>query len=409
MAQSGAPKLDGPAIDPTTALMAPLSTAPDQAALSLEAPVTGDTSSSLARFESAAAPAPAAENINVLEFAARLQAEFGDDVRILDVGASAWDDSVLSESVSEVSSLASPDVRAGASLDLEIPVPEGVSAVMNETPDLAKPASRPPAFGPVKDFFAVNEVRSEKNLPDADGLPSMSPVMAPLAEVPVEFKEQAAEAAPKSEPVDVAVLAANRGNVDMPVAETAEAPAADKSERLENSSRHAAETVRKIQDAVRRTAVSDIGAMRLDLSSPETGNVEIAVRVDGDQQVDVRVMAASGELRDLLARELPQLKNALGEQNLNLRDMDVRSWTSGSGQQSPSDGFARQGGQDEWREAANRLSSGISGARSAATSSIDAIKGQMGRQALRAFRILDMTERSGATGSMVSGRIKVLV
>jgi len=140
--------------------------------------------------------------------------------------------------------------------------------------------------------------------------------------------------------------------------------------------------------------------MRLDLSSPETGNLEVAVRIDKDGQVDVRVMAGSGELRELVARELTQLKSALVEQNLNLREFTTREWTGAEAN------LANQG-RSQGFEDARQQDSSLAGATSIARNqaqSISALNEQMGRQALRSFRIVDLSDRSFGG----DGRIKVL-
>jgi flagellar hook-length control protein FliK len=185
-----------------------------------------------------------------------------------------------------------------------------------------------------------------------------------------------------------------------PAVEVAESPGAGKTERVEVNARLASETVRKIQDAVMRTSVNNIGAMRLDLSSPETGNLEVAVRLDNDGQVDVRVMAGSGELRDMISRELPQLRSALGEQNLSLRDFEAREW---AGQQDFR-GFAN--GRGDQRGDARDNGRGVTGAAGVNSRGvpIKALNDQMGRQALRSFRVVDLSDRS--LGG--PGRIKVL-
>jgi hypothetical protein len=336
-------------------------------------------------------------SLKILEFANRLEFEFSGDVRILDVGQSAWDQA-LEQSIS--GSDLTVDATQNGMSDMNTTV-DGVGL----SPEIQSAKIHGPFDGSSSDLTGVVSLSLKSSSEDLLG----------------DFFESRAKQEDLSTSSNVSeaskvVVPPTVTTADVHSANGSDVSVDAKAERIESNTRHAVETVRKIQDAVRRTAVSDIGAMRLDLSSPETGNLEVAVRVDKDQQVDVRVMAASGELRDLLAKELPQLKSSLGEQNLNLRDLDVRAWTGGQGDSAGQ--FGGQNRQDAWqneyndqlRQAAGRIASGLAGIsspRGAATSSIAAINGQLGRQALRSFKILDMTDRQ--PGDLVTpGRIKVL-
>ncbi|NDE14154.1 flagellar hook-length control protein FliK [bacterium] len=332
----------------------------------------------------------------------RLESEFGSNVKVTGLGARAWDEtndvdvaSMTGLSAPEVSVTESTATGFSATPELQTPV-EGLSSARKDNASHSdagsngekdQPAGRPLVNARFPEMEARNPEVSEQE-----------PRQAQQAE---QRTEQVA--APLSDALPLNPLVANDVQ---PAVEVAESPGTGKSERVEVNARHATETVRKIQDAVMRTSVNNIGAMRLDLSSPETGKLEIAVRLDQrDGNVDVRVMAGSDELRELISRELPQLKSALGEQNLNLRNFESREWSGQwagnasqwSGQQDFR-GFGNGRGNDS---AADRTRA--SGARSAGAQ-IQSVNEQLGRQALRSFRVVDLSDRS--VGG--AGRIKVL-
>jgi hypothetical protein len=302
---------------------------------------------------------------DLAEFKASLQAEFGDSVKVIGTGRAAWEEFGASAAFDN-------DVAAG--------------------------------FGDAVTFESMRA----PDLMDREGLMDRKNSQGENQPSGQEFKNESGDVARSADETEKALPESNLlSNIERGIAQdgikaadTADAPAQEKAERSEIKARHASDAFRKIQDAIRHTSVSNIGAMRLDLSSPEAGNLEVAVRIDKDGQVDVRVMAGSGELRELVARELTQLKSALSEQNLNLREFTTRAWTGAEGNlanQGRSQGFENDRHQD----------SSLAGATSSGRSpgqSIAALNEQMGRQALRSFRIVDLSDRS--LGG--DGRIKVL-
>jgi hypothetical protein len=302
---------------------------------------------------------------DLAEIKASLQAEFGDSVKVIGTGRAAWEEFGASAAFDN-------DVAAG--------------------------------FGDAVTFESMRA----PDLMDREGLMDRKNSQGENQPSGQEFKNESGDVARSADETEKALPESNLlSNIERGIAQdgikaadTADAPAQEKAERSEIKARHASDAFRKIQDAIRHTSVSNIGAMRLDLSSPEAGNLEVAVRIDKDGQVDVRVMAGSGELRELVARELTQLKSALSEQNLNLREFTTRAWTGAEGNlanQGRSQGFENDRHQD----------SSLAGATSSGRSpgqSIAALNEQMGRQALRSFRIVDLSDRS--LGG--DGRIKVL-
>ncbi len=302
---------------------------------------------------------------DLAEFKASLQAEFGDSVKVIGTGRAAWEEFGASAAFDN-------DVAAG--------------------------------FGDTVTFESMRA----PDLMDREGLMDRKNSQGENQPSGQEFKNESGDVARSADEIEKALPESNLlSNIERGIAQdgikaadTADAPAQEKAERSEIKARHASDAFRKIQDAIRHTSVSNIGAMRLDLSSPEAGNLEVAVRIDKDGQVDVRVMAGSGELRELVARELTQLKSALSEQNLNLREFTTRAWTGAEGNlanQGRSQGFENDRHQD----------SSLAGATSSGRSpgqSIAALNEQMGRQALRSFRIVDLSDRSFGG----DGRIKVL-
>ena len=98
------------------------------------------------------------------------------------------------------------------------------------------------------------------------------------------------------------------------------------------------------------------GTVRLDLSSPEFGPLELALNMSKDK-IDVRVLAGSDRARDAIVADLNQLKGALAVQNVQLGKVEVG--IGGRQPQPQSQGFAsmnQQNGQhmggrqaDDWR------------------------------------------------------------
>ncbi len=80
------------------------------------------------------------------------------------------------------------------------------------------------------------------------------------------------------------------------------------------------------------------------LDPPELGNLKIGLSVDGDQ-VQVHILAETRESRELLERHLPDLKQALQMQQLNIVDVRVES-----GRLSDFTGDPRQGFQQPSQE-----------------------------------------------------------
>ncbi|MES2746221.1 MAG: flagellar hook-length control protein FliK, partial [Bdellovibrionota bacterium] len=80
------------------------------------------------------------------------------------------------------------------------------------------------------------------------------------------------------------------------------------------------------------------GAIRIDIGNNETGKIDLAVEVK-DGKVEVKISADSPEARQLIAQDLPRLKEQLQNQNLNLSKVEVglsggSSWTSSDGRSS---------------------------------------------------------------------------
>jgi flagellar hook-length control protein FliK len=98
------------------------------------------------------------------------------------------------------------------------------------------------------------------------------------------------------------------------------------------------------------------GTVRLDLSSPEFGPLQLALNMSKDK-IDVRVLTGSDRARDAIVADLNQLKGALAVQNVQLGKVEVG--IGGRQPQSQSQGFAsmnQQSGQhmggrqqDDWR------------------------------------------------------------
>lgn len=394
---------------------------PEMASLSVEA--TSSESPDLA-----SSPVQQDAIMSLAQLQSRLESEFGGNVRVTGIGAAAWgeqvdatvhmdvslDSQASNESGKPVESM-NGDTFAVDTVKTDTVTVDTVNTDTVTTDTAQKPVTASPDLGRQQDGASANPGDTGQNFQKPDDgersrqftrveRPGFDPSRVD-PEIKADMKATEPAQVAQNEPQASSMVEGVRINPAMsndiqPAVEVAESPGAGKTERVEVNARHASETVRKIQDAVMRTSVNNIGAMRLDLSSPETGNLEVAVRLDNDGQVDVRVMAGSGELRDMISRELPQLRSALGEQNLSLRDFEAREW---AGQQDFR-GFAN--GRGDQRGDARDNGRGVTGAAGVNSRGvpIKALNDQMGRQALRSFRVVDLSDRS--LGG--PGRIKVL-
>ena len=81
------------------------------------------------------------------------------------------------------------------------------------------------------------------------------------------------------------------------------------------------------------------GSMRMDVEAPGIGKIDVAINLNNNQ-LDVRIMTASDQARDIISREVAGLRDGLTQQGLNLRGLEV-----GKAGESSSRQFAGQGNQ----------------------------------------------------------------
>jgi hypothetical protein len=99
------------------------------------------------------------------------------------------------------------------------------------------------------------------------------------------------------------------------------------------------EALQQIFDRASMMVKEGGGSIRVDLGSDELGTIDLALDIQGDS-IDLRISASSPHARDLLAQELPRLRESLQQQNLNLERVEVglsggSAWTqSGDGRSS---------------------------------------------------------------------------
>ncbi|BEH08756.1 MULTISPECIES: flagellar hook-length control protein FliK [Geobacter] len=96
----------------------------------------------------------------------------------------------------------------------------------------------------------------------------------------------------------------------------------------------------QVRDAVTTREPNSNGRIRIRLNPVELGELTINVRV-ADQQVKVDVVAANGQVRDILLNNLDNLKENFSRQNLTMTGFDV---STGTGQGFEHQLF-REGGQ----------------------------------------------------------------
>jgi flagellar hook-length control protein FliK len=81
------------------------------------------------------------------------------------------------------------------------------------------------------------------------------------------------------------------------------------------------------------------GSMRMDVEAPGIGKVDVAINLNNNQ-LDIRIITASDQARDIITRDVAGLRDGLTQQGLNLRGLEV-----GKAGESSSRNFAGQGGQ----------------------------------------------------------------
>lgn len=96
----------------------------------------------------------------------------------------------------------------------------------------------------------------------------------------------------------------------------------------------------QVRDAVTTREPNGNGRISIRLNPVELGELTINVRV-ADQQVKVDVVAANGQVRDILLNNLDNLKENFSRQNLTMTGFDV---STGTGQGFEHQLF-REGGQ----------------------------------------------------------------
>jgi hypothetical protein len=81
------------------------------------------------------------------------------------------------------------------------------------------------------------------------------------------------------------------------------------------------------------------GSMRVNVETPGMGKVDVAINLINNQ-LDVRIITASEQARDMISREVSGLRDGLGQQGISLRGLEIGKAGESSGRQ-----FAGQGQQ----------------------------------------------------------------
>ena len=92
------------------------------------------------------------------------------------------------------------------------------------------------------------------------------------------------------------------------------------------------------------------GSMRMDIHAPNLGKIDLAINLNNNQ-LDVRILTASDQTRDMINRELTGLRDGLGQQGISLRTVEIGN-ASQSSQHFGGNTFAqsRQGQQASYNE-----------------------------------------------------------
>lgn len=92
------------------------------------------------------------------------------------------------------------------------------------------------------------------------------------------------------------------------------------------------------------------GAMKMDFQHPAMGKIDLAINL-ANNQLDVRILTANDQSRDIINKELAGLRDGLGQQGISLRTVEVGN-TGQASQQFAGQNFAqgRQGQQASYNE-----------------------------------------------------------
>ncbi len=93
------------------------------------------------------------------------------------------------------------------------------------------------------------------------------------------------------------------------------------------------------------------GAMRVNVETPGMGKVDVAINLINNQ-IDVRIITASEQARDMISREVSGLRDGLGQQGISLRGLEVGKAGESSGRQ-----FAGHGQQQFGQSARDQRAS----------------------------------------------------
>ncbi len=124
-----------------------------------------------------------------------------------------------------------------------------------------------------------------------------------------------------------------------PSSSTSEASAPAASSRPQQS---ASEWVGRLVDKAQMMVKEGGGSIRVDLGDSNFGKVDIALDVK-DKNIELKIVAANDQARDALVADLPRLKEALSQQNLDLRVVEVGTRNQQQWSGSSSDGGQHQG------------------------------------------------------------------
>jgi len=139
------------------------------------------------------------------------------------------------------------------------------------------------------------------------------------------------------------------------------------------------------------------GAMKVAVEAPGIGQVDVAINLINNQ-LDVRIITASEQARDMISREISGLRDGLGQQGLSLRGVEIAK-----AGESAARNFAGQG-QQQFGQGNNGQRATYDDMREYARS----FKNSYTSQA-PAARVPTMQRASAIAGSTLAGRLEVRV
>ncbi len=250
--------------------------------------------------------------------------------------------------VAEVESPGDPqDVEADDSLEVD-DSHATTGMARQDQPERARTESRSsqpeaPATGKTPTREPTN------NQPVADATPTL-PANAAAANQAAQFSE-AMTAASASARAGQSGTSGDRVSVQVGEATPGKAAAVTTTTGYRTMNQQSVRMVEQARDSIFKQILfklgKDSGEMRMRLEPPQLGELDLHMQVDKHGQLRLSIGAELDEVRELLLRDLDQLKRALGENGLSVTHAEVHDHKAGNGSGGTDSHFTNHDGDED--------------------------------------------------------------